>query len=193
MAKKVWEGVDDAVAGKISPDIKRALKETKITILTKKQLEGRKYTKTYVEDGFDLLENLLIVRQYVCKKYGFEFRLLELLLHLFPKPYFTQPEYYDMPKALIYSKLQYMVRHNYVSVISKGNSRTGKIFSLSPKARLIVKSFYRMLSGDKRIPENPALNPLARPNVNKIDDVRMNFIRKINRIALEEKEKSANE
>ena len=49
--------------------------------------------------GYDLLENMMVVRQYIQKKNNIDIGLLEILLYLAPKQYFTQADINKLRKA----------------------------------------------------------------------------------------------
>lgn len=145
-----------------------------------KQQEKKKYI--YCNSGYDLLENLFIVRHYVCNKHKLTLRVLEILLKLYPMSYFTHQDYYELPKNFQLVRADYLIKRGFMQEIKEKNkNRTESIFKLSTKAGNIVKDFYKYLSGEKPIPEERRHNYMISPKATEIDKLRFEFIKKMNK------------
>lgn len=130
-------------------------------------------------DGHDILQNLIVVRPYMIARYKIEFRLLELLLYLFPMQYFTQDDYRIVPKPFTYRSVKDLLRLEMIVIAVNGENRGKHLYALSRKAKEMVIHFYQVLSGEKRIPENHQ-NPFAKQSANNHDKKRLELIKHLN-------------
>lgn len=136
----------------------------------------------YCNQGYDILENLFVVRHYVCKKNNISFRVLEMLLKLYPMNFFTYKDYYELPKHFQLVRADYLIKKGLmVEIKDKKSDRTDSIFKLSTKAGNLVRDFYKYLSGEKPIPEEPRHNHMAQKSASEIDKLRFKFIQKMNK------------
>jgi len=140
--------------------------------------------------GYDLLENMMVVRQYIQKKNNIDIGLLEILLYLAPKQYFTQADYKEMPKQFTYCYMSNLVKTGYIVPVQAGTSNGKKIFTVNRKGQEIVRNFYELLSGEKLISE-VLYQPLTKKKgQTTIDKKRMDLITKINRLPVSESKKA---
>lgn len=140
--------------------------------------------------GYDFLENLMVVRQYIQKKNNISIGLLEILLYLAPKQYFTQADYKEMPKQFRYCYMSNLVETGYIIPVQAGKSNGKKIFTVNRKGQEIVRNFYELLSGEKQISE-VKYHPLTKKkDQTAIDKKRMDLIVKINRLPVSESKKA---
>lgn len=150
-----------------------------------------KENRLYVFRGYDLLENMIVVRQYIQKKHEIDLGLLEVLLFLAPKQYFTQLDYREMPKQFKYCLLKNLIETGFVGIVQEGRNASKHIYKINRKGHEIVTSFYELLSGEKKISEtrfdqNPLLKKKAR---SAFDKKRMDLISKINQLPAPESKK----
>jgi hypothetical protein len=144
----------------------------------------------FCNQGYDLLENLFVVRHYVCKTKKISLRILEILLKLYPMNYFTYKDYYELPKHFQLVRADYLIKAGLmVEIKEKQKDRTESIFKLSTKACNTVKDFYKYLSGEKQIPEEKRHNYMTRKDATEIDKLRFEFIKKMNRTEPSESKK----
>jgi hypothetical protein len=144
-----------------------------------KPMKKKKYVSC--NQGYDFLENLFVVRHYVCKKNDISFRVLEMLLKLYPMNFFTYKDYYELPKHFQLVRADYLIKKGLmVEIKDKKSDRTDSIFKLSTKAGNMVRDFYKFLSGEKPIPEEPKYNHMAKKDASEIDKLRLEFIKKMN-------------
>lgn len=139
-----------------------------------------KYTKQRTlgfYQGYDFLENSIVIRQYVQNRYKININTLEMLLFLFPKNFFSHSDYKVMPKQFQYRKIDSMIELGLISIVVPGKNRGYHIYSLSRQAKEIVKIYYEYLSGEKKIPEDPKINPWVRKTVIPIDKKKMDLIK----------------
>jgi hypothetical protein len=164
------------------------MKEQNMTIkyAENKNSKQGKYSKTlHLEffSGYDLLENIIVARPYIQKRYKIDRQLLELLLFLAPKQYFTQQDYGGMPKQFKYGSIKNLMNTGFISIVQNGEHMGKHLYRVNRKGSEIVRHFYEILSGEKKIPETSYVNPLAKKSKqNAFDKKRMELIQKINQL-----------
>lgn len=154
--------------------------EMGLTLFNRKKKAKYKRNQIAIVDGFDFLEYSMVVRPFIQKKYGIEVRLLELLLYLYPKQVFTHMDYKEMPKPFSYSRLYTLRKTGFIVIFSEGKALKGNLYCLSKQAKQIVTDYYKHLSGERKITEDPEYNPLMHNKKGKHNDKRMNMIKKMN-------------
>lgn len=184
--------VEETLIGTLPKGAQEHFTKHKIKMSRKPSKTGKKkYAKPpkflSLNEGYDILENLLVVRKYVSKKYGIDWKLLEILLFLYPKNYFTWDDYYEMPKDFRYMRLSKLEQLGVARILSRERTLKGSLYTLTTKSRNIVTVFYEYLSGEKKIPEMN--NPLNLAEGTAIDKIRFNLIKKINAAPVSENKK----
>lgn len=152
-----------------------------------------KYSKQqhlHVFRGYDLLENLIAVRPYIQKKNNIDLGLLEILLYLSSRQFFTQADFREMPKQLKYGSIKNLIATGFVGIIQEGGNLGKHVYKINRKGHEIVRNFYELLSGEKSISENQYENPLTRKKTRTpFDKKRMDLITKINQLPAPETKK----
>jgi len=172
----------------LSEDAIKAMKEQNIGVkyAANKNSKKDKYSKALHLEffcGYDLLENLIVARPYIQKRYEIDRQLLELLLYLGPKQFFTQEDYGKMPKQFKYGSIKNLLATGFVNIVQNGDCLSSHLFRVNRKGSEIIRHFYEILSGEKKIPEVPYRNPLARTTTRTAyDKKRMDLIKKINEL-----------
>lgn len=158
-----------------------------------KNSKAGKYSKTLHLEffvGYDLLENFIVARPYIQKRYKIDLGLLELLLYLSPKQFFTQKDYAEMPKQFKYCSIKNLMNTGFVSIVQNGESLDRHLYRVNRQGSEIVRHFYEILSGEKKIPENQR-NPLSRNKTRTpFDKKKMDLIKQINLLPAPEKKKA---
>lgn len=180
---------------KLSESAQKILKKHQIKISRKNQ--GRGLTVKYAKskqlemlDGYDLLENMMVARPYIQRRYDIDLGLLEVLLYLAPKSYFTQKDYAEMPKQFKYRSLNNLLDTGFFTVLQLGENMEQHLYTVNPQGNIIVRHFYEILSGEKKISEHADSNPLARKtNRAPFDRKKMQLIHKLNLLGPPEKKK----
>lgn len=153
----------------------------------------KKYKKvpqlTYIYEGYDLLENLGIVRKYIMKRYGINQVWLDLLLFLFAeqRQIFSPADYREFPKYNSKATFRYMLSNGEIECFSKGKNRNLSLYRLSRKNRKIVMNFYRYLFGEKKIPISN--DPVSFHNATPLEKTSMQIIQKLNGMPVSENKK----
>lgn len=184
---------DEMLMGSLPKGAQEHIKKHKIKMSrpgrkTKKKKYGKNPQFLARNEGYDMLENMLVVRRYVIKKYNISTHFLEILLYLYAKDYFTWRDYFEMPKYFTFNRLSKLEDMGMARICSKAKTRKESLFCLTPKARLIVTNFYQYLLGEKKIPITG--NPLSHSEATAIDKMRFDLIKKINKTEPSENKKS---
>lgn len=179
----------------LSEDTLNAIKEQGITVTYKRNGKSANPKYSKVEHlaffrGYDLLENMIVARPYIQRRYNIDQGLLELLLFLAPKQYFTQKDYREMPKQFRYCSIKNLMNTGFVGIIQNGDSLDRHIYHINRKGSEIVRHFYEILSGEKKIPEDYT-NPLARKKTRTpFDKKKMDLITALNQLPVPESKKA---
>lgn len=187
MGKKVTETVSEDTL----KTLKKKNLKLRFNILGKsKANKYSKETRLLVFKGYDLLENMIVVRQYIQKKNNIDLGLLEVLLYLFPKPYFTQADYASIPKQFRYGSIRNLMATGFVSIVQEGSDLGKNLYKVNRKGHEIVCNFYELLSGEKKISDTRYENPLMNKKTRTpFDKKRMDLIKKINLLPAPESKK----
>lgn len=174
----------------ISKNTVKVLREAEINIFYHNRNEkySRKKYITY-KDGYDFLENMILVRPYIQKRYKISVMVLEMLLYLRPKLFFTQMDFRQMPKKFQFGRVKNLLSTGFVDTLKKGDNLSTDLFAISRKGIEIVDHFYECLSGEVKIPENH-LNPMTKTRTaTGLDKKRMLLIKKLNSLPAPESKK----
>jgi len=178
----------------VSENVLDALKESNIKLVYDYNAEAKKnkYSKQFnlkLFEGYDFLENLIVVRPYIQKKYKIDLGLFELLLYLHGKKFFTQKDYAEIPKQFKYRSIKNLMNTGYLGIVQNGDNLGKHVYRLNASATVIIKDFYELLSGEKKFLEDYS-NPLARKKTRTaFDKKKMDLILKINQAPAPEKKK----
>ena len=124
--------------------------------------QQEKYLRVY--QGYDLLENLQIVRDYIETEHQICHKTLNTLLYVMPKNYFQRGEINEVIKFYPYIPVIRLVEQGLAKVAFKKKEPADNpelrrrivvksIYTLTAKGRNVVKEFYDCLSGVKPLQE----------------------------------------
>lgn len=154
---------------------------------------NKRYTKTrilYYSDSYDFLQYQIIVRPYVCKRFKIDFRMLELLLYIYPLNYFTTIDYKVAVKPYSLHSIKTMVKLGFVKVMVEGKNAAEHVYTLSHQAKNIVSLYYKYMSGERKMLDNDQRNPLTKTrDITIHDKKRMEMIRALNLLEVPETKK----
>lgn len=156
-----------------------------------KKSKANKYSKDrylHIYRGYNLLENSIVIRHYIQKRYSIDYNFLEILLYLFPKQYFTSTDYGELPKQYTRRTMRSMLKSGYINIMQKGSNLNRHVYCLNRAGKEIVIHYYECLSGEKKVLETTD-NPMTRSDVNKFTKKKMDLIRKINQLPVPESKK----
>lgn len=133
------------------------------------------YARVY--KGYNILENIMFVRSYIQKKYEIDFRLMEQILFLTPKSFFTFDDFKEVAKFnFAYKRITRLIELGFVAVASKGRSLSENIYTATAKARKLNQEFHEMLAGETEIPTID----LEKSDY-KTDNLKAEIIKKLNK------------
>jgi len=142
----------------IHEDTRKFIKEHNLSI--RKNHMGKKIKPKYcksdflrIYEGYDALQNLILVRNYIQKKHDISLSALEVLLYLYPKQFFTHSDYNEVPKQYFFRTVKRMCDLGYIKIHIKGTGTRRNLYTLSNIGKRVVYEFYELLSGEKPIPE----------------------------------------
>lgn len=162
-------------------NIKDGIKGTRVAFLEEKE----KYSKLQfvrVYKGYDFLENLHTVRSYIQKRYDIDLDTLELLLKLMGLRLFTQADFMWVPKKFGNSRFTTFKKKGFLTLVADHRKSAKRIWGLNMKGKAIVTHFYKCLSGEEKISEDPALNPMFNDKKQvAFDKKKMAIIKELNR------------
>jgi len=126
-------------------------------------------TKTYYRrtPEHDWLKYFRVVRFWVRETYGIKYAELEMLLFLYGENLFTRRDFDDYQKIMGWNieRFNGLVTDGWVIKWRERHARTeSDLYTLSFKAKRIMNAFYKKLSGDDVISENPNKNPIFKKN-----------------------------
>lgn len=176
MGKRGKKVSPNSVLIKVPTGVKSKMREKGIFVRTVRV----KIRYAVCNQGYDLLENMFVVRHYISDKYNVTLRVLELLLKLYPMNYFTYEDYYELPKNFQLVRADYLKEKKLIEEYKHGTTRVNSVFCLTRKGKNCVEDFYKYLSGEKKIPETTDKNKMGKKNATQIDKLRFNFIKKMN-------------
>ena len=109
---------------------------------------------------------------------------IDMLMFLYSEVYFDTAKYKEYEKLFYwdYTRLSALKRDDWVRVFRKGvRFKTKAIYSLSPKAKNMIKSFYDKLEGEE-IPTTPQANPLYLKKIPYTHRMYQEFITSLNNL-----------
>lgn len=166
-------------ANRLHPDTKKILTKRKYQVRAIKGSEKNYRKGAYVYLGCDMLEYQLPVRRFVQEKYGITLVELEILLFLFPKKFFTYKEYKTFPMNFTYRTIKKVIDRGFVQLFSEGRNKNEHVYTLTKSAQLMVRNYYKYLSGELDIPVISENNPMIRKHAPKQNKKYINMFHKI--------------
>jgi hypothetical protein len=144
----------------ISEDTRAVLRKENIYIV--KGNGHRKYNKQVfqIQDCYNFLEYIFIVRVYIQKKYDIQWRTLEFLFFLYAKQFFTYQDFNRYPAPYDSKRIRRMIEIGYVKIFKERKGKSKQVYCLTTLGKRIVSLFYEHLSGERSIPATRSNNPI---------------------------------
>lgn len=128
--------------------------------------------------GYDLLENFGYVRHAIQRKYNIDVTLLEHILYLVPKNFFTLEDLKEIAQIrYTYKNIDTFVRLGLAVLAAKGGNKAKHIYTMTAKARQICQDIHEMLSGETEIP----VELYNSKEATKSDLIKAEIIQKLNK------------
>lgn len=140
---------------------------------------------------YDCLKYWRVIRQYVKVKYNISQGDLDMLLFLYSEGYFGKDKFREFESLTSWevNRFDRMLRDGWIENFRQRKGRNKGIYALSFKAKRMITSIYKKLSGEE-IPMTGENNPMFRKNVKFTDKVYRNMIQRMNAEIREERTKS---
>lgn len=118
----------------------------------------------------DYLKYWRVIRQYIKVKYKLTQSDLDVLLFLNSEGYFDKDKFSEFNNVLSWDvgRFDKLLRDGWIEVFRKRHGKTKGLYTLSYKAKRVVTSIYKKLSGEE-IPTSPSQNPIFLKNVSYSD------------------------
>jgi hypothetical protein len=118
----------------------------------------------------DYLKYWRVIRQYIKVKYKLTQSDLDVLLFLNSEGYFDKDKFSEFDNVLSWDvgRFDKLLRDGWIEVFRKRHGKTKGLYTLSYKAKRVVTSIYKKLSGEE-IPTSPSQNPIFLKNVSYSD------------------------
>lgn len=118
----------------------------------------------------DYLKYWRVIRQFIKVKYGLTQSDLDILLFLNTEGYFSKDKFKEFDSILSWEEHRFdrLLRDGWIEVFRKRVGNTKGLYMLSYKAKRVIISIYKKLSGEE-IPTSPSSNPMFLKNVSYTD------------------------
>lgn len=177
---------------KISPEVREIFAEDNYVInrkITRSRKRKQKYTYVKEVGDCDILEHFHIVKHYFRVVRKIKIELLEILLALYPKQFFTNKDYRFIYKQFSYNRVETLEKMGYIVLFSKDKNKLHGVYCLSVKAKHLVKDFYACLSGEKKMSEDYTINPIFGKEQSTMDKKKAKIITALNKLQVPEYKK----
>ena len=119
------------------------------------------------ERRVDFLYGIRVVRRYFCRKYDLFQGDFELLCDLHALRRFRRQDFENGTITLRWDQDRWerLVEADWIKVYRERRPKKGqnyKIYSLTYKGKSTIEYFYKILCGEKPIPETPQHNPIMK-------------------------------
>ena len=129
----------------------------------------------------DYLKYWRVVRYFIKAKYNLSQADLDIILFLYSEKYFSKDKFAEFDKLISWNvnRFDNLLRDGWIEVFRKYDGKKKGVYQLSYKAKRVVSSIYKKLSGEE-IPTSLSSNPLFAKNVSYSDKVYRNMIKEMN-------------
>ena len=122
-----------------------------------------------------------MVRYFIKAKYNLSQADLDIILFLYSEKYFSKDKFAEFDKLISWNvnRFDNLLRDGWIEVFRKYDGKKKGVYQLSYKAKRVVSSIYKKLSGEE-IPTSLSSNPLFAKNVSYSDKVYRSMIKEMN-------------
>ena len=122
------------------------------------------YNDRRKERRIDFLADYRVVRKYFCKKYELGQAEFEFLLKLHSLGTFLRQDFEENRHTMAWQReLWDLLLHKHIIVYRErkpSEGRNYKIYTISKPTKYMIEDMYKILCGEKPIPETPRHNPI---------------------------------
>jgi hypothetical protein len=144
----------------------------------------------------DYLKYWRVIRQYIKTKHGLTQADLDMILFMRTEGYFSKSQFDDFVRVVSWDEKRFkrLLADGWIESFRKYDSHTNTraLYNLSPKAKKMVSSIYKMLSGEE-MPIKQQSNPMFKNNAKYMSKVYRNAIREMNSSFRQQRQRHAPE
>ncbi|QDP61261.1 MAG: hypothetical protein Unbinned1524contig1000_18 [Prokaryotic dsDNA virus sp.] len=129
----------------------------------------------------DYLKYWRVIRYFIKAKYKLSQADLDIILFLYSEKYFSKDKFAEFDKLISWNinRFDNLLRDGWIQVFRKYDGKRKGLYQLSYKAKRVVSSIYKKLSGEE-IPTSLTSNPIFAKNVSYSDKVYKSMIEDMN-------------
>lgn len=119
----------------------------------------------------DYLKYWRVIRRFIKVKYNLSESDLDILLFLNSEGKFTRSKFKEFDRILSWDRKRFerLMNEGWIDVFRKRDGNLAGLYELSYKAKRVITSIYKKLSGEE-IPTSPTTNPIFLRNVSYTDN-----------------------
>lgn len=132
---------------------------------------------------YDYFKYFRVVRYWIKKTHGVGLADLEMLLFLYSERLFKRTDFNEYNEIFSWDVQRFykLKRDGWISVWRKSKGSEPALYELSYKGKRLITEFYKRLSGENPISENPTNNPIFKKNSPYTDKVYGRAIKQMNK------------
>lgn len=138
------------------------------------------YNRRMPKDNW--LKYFRVVRYYISKKHNLSLPNLEMLLFLYSEGLFSRSDFSEFEQIMSWDKKRFekLRQDGWIIMWRKAKGSEPALYEVSRKAKQVLSSMYKKLSGEESISENKYLNPIFAADANYMDKVYRRAIKRLN-------------
>lgn len=135
-----------------------------------------------VQPKHDWLKYFRVVRYWAKEAYGLAYPDLEMMLFLYSEDLFSRDDFekYEMIMSWDVVRFQRLLSDGWIRKWRPSSNKQKALYTLSYKGKKFVNSFYKKLSGEEFITQNPTLNPIFKKSASPRDKIYRSMIEEMN-------------
>lgn len=138
------------------------------------------YNRRMPKDNW--LKYFRVVRYYISKKHNLSLPNLEMLLFLYSEGLFSRSDFSEFEQIMSWDKKRFekLRQDGWIIMWRKAKGSEPALYEISRKAKQVLSSMYKKLSGEESISENKYLNPIFAADADYMDKVYRRAIKRLN-------------
>lgn len=153
----------------------------KITIVKRRNRRKKVYNGR--DTNWDFMQHWTVIRKWAVLNYELRSTSdLEILMHLYSRKLFTLPECYEWAKFMAWDRYRFnrLLDEGWIHVWRTRSTGESAMYELTHKAKKMIASVYRKMTGVEPIPESSRRNKAFRKNAPFAQKTLANAIRSFN-------------
>ena len=153
----------------------------KVKIHKRRRLRKKVYTGR--ETRWDFMQHWTVIRKWAVLNYELKSTAdLEILMHLYSRQLFTLPECYEWAKFMSWDRHRFnrLLAEGWIHVWRTRSLGESAMYELTHKAKKMITSVYKKMTGLEPIPESSRRNKAFKKNAPFAQKTLANAIRSFN-------------